>query len=303
MAKDAKEKKNAKKVASKDEKKTTEPDTSPEKLPFYKRHVIKLQLLCAFGAAGVSLASLYFNPPDRYRFVDSYRAPLQWYAHFTEEYSTLFDGWNYTLPIKVSARLADLQQEAGLAAQNTRVLDVGAGSGLVGVELHRLGYQHIVGLDVCPEILVAANRTKAYEQLVVADAEAMPTDVFADSSFDAVLCVGTTGYVARGERAGDRDDKGRLPSSMPEATRARALLVDWLRVLKPSGLLGVTVEVSLLAPWEKEFAKLAQEHSFLRLEEDEVPFMPTHQEYEIRNEMSKIFFFRKQSAKLEGASA
>jgi len=303
MAKDAKEKKGVKKEAKKVEEKAPATEVSAENLPFYKRHVIPLQLLCAVCAAGVSLGGLYFNPPDRYRFIDSYRAPNQWYAHFADQYSELFDGWNYTLPNRVSTRLSELHKEAGLPASDARVLDVGVGSGFVGSQLHRSGYRHLVGFDVCPEMVAVANQTKAYEQLTVADAEATPMEGFADSSFDAVLCVGTSGYIARGERAGERDDKGRTPSSMPESSRVRALLLDWLRVLKPGGLLGITVEVSLGAPWEEESGKLTDEQRFTRLEDDEAMFMPTHQEYAIRNEKTKILFFRKDSPKVASATA
>merc|ERR1711865_33067 len=88
------------------------------------------------------------------------------------------------------------------------VLDLGTGSGLVGLELKRLGYQHITGIDVVPEILQVADATRAYGKLITADIEAVPSGLFVsqhgsvnltNSSFDAVLCVGTSGYLARGE--------------------------------------------------------------------------------------------------------
>ena len=44
-------------------------------------------------------------------------------------------------------------------AAQLRVLDVGAGNGMVGEELDRMGAKHIVGVDIIPEAAEAAQRT------------------------------------------------------------------------------------------------------------------------------------------------
>lgn len=52
-----------------------------------------------------------------------------------------------------------------------RVLDLGAGNGIVAEELHRLGVETIVGLDLLPEAALAARRDRPgiYADYVVAD--------------------------------------------------------------------------------------------------------------------------------------
>src|SRR3954471_12264657 len=45
-----------------------------------------------------------------------------------------------------------------LEGESLRVLDLGAGNGIVGEELDRLGAGHVVGVDIIPEAAEAAER-------------------------------------------------------------------------------------------------------------------------------------------------
>jgi len=76
-----------------------------------------------------------------------------------------------------------------LDPDDTRVLDAGCGTGLVGVELERLGYGDIDGVDYSPDMLAEAEKKAVYARLEKADltgALDLPTD-----HYDAVTCVGT----------------------------------------------------------------------------------------------------------------
>lgn len=64
-----------------------------------------------------------------------------------------------------------------------RTLDVGCGEGRVGVALRQRGYR-MVGVDSAPSLARLATETGAYEQVVVADAAALP---FPDRVFDLVI--------------------------------------------------------------------------------------------------------------------
>lgn len=78
---------------------------------------------------------------------------------------------------------------AVLAPDDTRVLDAGCGTGLVGVELSRLGYGTIDGVDYSPDMLAEAEHKAVYAELDEADLTGdldIPTD-----RYDAVTCVGT----------------------------------------------------------------------------------------------------------------
>jgi predicted TPR repeat methyltransferase len=74
----------------------------------------------------------------------------------------------------LSARL----DEAGLAAKDLRVLDLGAGNGMVAEELQEMGASALVGVDILPEAEMAAERDRpgVYDDYVVADLTADGAD-------------------------------------------------------------------------------------------------------------------------------
>ena len=67
-----------------------------------------------------------------------------------------------------SARIAELLV-AHLPDRSAPVLDLGCGTGAVGVRLAELGVTTIDGVDLSPEMLAIAERTGAYRTLSVAD--------------------------------------------------------------------------------------------------------------------------------------
>ena len=73
-------------------------------------------------------------------------------------------------------------------AKDARVLDAGAGTGLVGVLLDRLGYKQIVAMDLSQGMLEEARKKGVYSefhQMVLGETLDSPSD-----SFDAVISVG-----------------------------------------------------------------------------------------------------------------
>ena len=95
--------------------------------------------------------------------------------------------------------------------ENSRVLDAGVGTGLVGEALARVGIGHTVGIDMSEGMLAAARAKGLYRELKRAVlGEPLP---FADRAFDAVFCIGTLTL-------------GHAPASS---------LVELVRVTKPGG--------------------------------------------------------------------
>ena len=65
-----------------------------------------------------------------------------------------------TSPEVVASRLAAAIDHAGQSIEVQRVLDLGAGNGIVADELKRRGVARLVGLDIIPEARDAAARAR-----------------------------------------------------------------------------------------------------------------------------------------------
>lgn len=95
----------------------------------------------------------------------------------------------------IAAELA----KRGSDPASLRVLDLGAGNGIVGEELHALGVERVVGADILPEAAAAARRDRpaVYADYLVADMSALTTAeraMLADHRFTALTCVAALGF-------------------------------------------------------------------------------------------------------------
>lgn len=74
-------------------------------------------------------------------------------------------------PRRVVSMLRDSLRDHRCPPEKLRVLDVGAGNGLVGQRLHEIGVSRIVGIDIIPEAAEAAMRDRPdlYDDYIVAD--------------------------------------------------------------------------------------------------------------------------------------
>jgi len=103
----------------------------------------------------------------------------EWAAEYDKDLGDL--GW--TGPRAAAEALARF------AKADAKVLDAGAGTGLVGVELKKLGFKHITAIDISTGMLNVAKETGAYEDL---KREVLGSELsYATDSFDAVISVGT----------------------------------------------------------------------------------------------------------------
>lgn len=76
--------------------------------------------------------------------------------------------------------------------KSAKILDAGAGTGLVGQLLNQRGYENLEGIDLSPGMLEEAENKKVYNkltQMVLGE----PLD-FATDFFDAIISVGTFTY-------------------------------------------------------------------------------------------------------------
>lgn len=74
-------------------------------------------------------------------------------------------------PERIVRLLAGVLEDWAVRPENLRVLDLGAGNGVVAEHLRQIGASEIIGLDLLPEAADAAERDRPgiYEEYVVAD--------------------------------------------------------------------------------------------------------------------------------------
>ena len=123
-----------------------------------------------------------------------------WAAHYDADVTEIV-GWR--APLEAAAVAAHYIPKAA------RILDAGAGTGLVGEALAARGSRDIVAADLTRKMLDLARAKGVYREHHKVDLT-KPLN-FPDASFDALLSIGTSGYVTG------------------------AVLAEFARVIRPSG--------------------------------------------------------------------
>ena len=120
------------------------------------------------------------------------------------------------------------------SAAHLRVFDVGAGNGMVGEELDRMGARHIVGADIIEEAAEALERDRPgiYDDYYVVDLTDIPAAVQAELEGHRVNCLTTVAALGFGD----------IP---PEAFRAAYNLVD------DGGLIAFNIREKFVADGDK----------------------------------------------------
>jgi predicted TPR repeat methyltransferase len=105
------------------------------------------------------------------------------YDEWAESYDQeLEEDYGWQVPKLMAEELSSFTSKAG------RILDAGAGTGLVGQYLGELGYGNLVAMDISNEMLNKAREKgvyKEFHQMALGD-----TLDFPDGAFDGVVCAG-----------------------------------------------------------------------------------------------------------------
>ncbi|MER8792449.1 class I SAM-dependent methyltransferase [Mesorhizobium sp. M0983] len=168
-------------------------------------------------------------------------------AHFYRGWAPSYDldvGRDGYCGPKIVAELAGAMQTAYLARERTAIaiLDAGCGTGLVGVQLERLGFQLIDGLDLSEEMAERARRTRVYRQVRGGvDLNGLLSD-YSSASFDITVCCGvfTLGHVrpdALRELARVTRPNGFVIVSTRKSYAETASFEDEVRSLQNAGIL------------------------------------------------------------------
>ena len=89
--------------------------------------------------------------------------------------------------------LDELVTQYGMKKENLKILDVAAGTGLVGEELKKRGFniKNVDALDLCPDMLNVARKKNVYGKLVQAPfGSTMPKGMTARSYDCVIMCGG-----------------------------------------------------------------------------------------------------------------
>ncbi|MCA9282117.1 MAG: methyltransferase domain-containing protein [Phycisphaeraceae bacterium] len=106
-----------------------------------------------------------------------------------------------TSPHRVVSLLRSVLRDVHQSPEQLRVLDVGAGNGMVGQELRAIGAEHIVGIDIIPEAATATARDRpgVYDAYHVADLTDLDTATDAELAQDRFNCLTTVAALGFGD--------------------------------------------------------------------------------------------------------
>ncbi|MCC9623113.1 class I SAM-dependent methyltransferase [Thalassospira sp. MA62] len=188
------------------------------------------------------------------------KALAAYYDKWAKNYDTDLPMMGYEAP----RRAAQIMREHGIALDGP-ILDAGCGTGLTGLELSKLGYRDITGIDLSVDSLDAAENKGVYRHLKKRDMN-KPL-AFGDNGFCAAQCIGTLTYV----------------------TEIRQLFSEFCRVVKRGGIIVFTQRSDL---YEGLFTKAIHHTTRAGLWElishsDPMPYLPNHEEF---GEDTHIFY-------------
>jgi len=113
---------------------------------------------------------------------------LKYYQGWTDnnQYNKDMVDWNYIAPKETVSILKKY-----VFNKNSKILDAGCGTGLVGIELKKYGYSNIEGVDFSQNMLdlVPQSIYKKIEKINLNKALK-----FKDNIYDVIMCVGTFTY-------------------------------------------------------------------------------------------------------------
>lgn len=124
------------------------------------------------------------GPLSRARSIRSAADARALYAEWASAYDDDVFG---RMQVTGSAMVADLLAEY-VEDVTAPVVDVGCGTGAVGLRMSALGYTNLSGFDLSPEMLAIARATGVYRSLVAADLNDVPVH---GRPFDASVSAGT----------------------------------------------------------------------------------------------------------------
>ena len=160
-----------------------------------------------------------------------------------KEWASAYDYDNDHLLGTVSQPLSVQIFQEYMKDKSVRIIDVGCGTGLVGVELEKSGFTNFDGIDISQEMIDIAKQ-RGYSKLFIGSLnESLP---FESNEYDAAFCVGV---FTHGHVGSDRLD-------------------ELVRIVKPGGIICFTINEGVyeLYGFNSKIQKLESENVLKVLE-------------------------------------
>ena len=160
-----------------------------------------------------------------------------------KEWASAYDYDNDNLLGTVSQPLSVQIFQEYIKDKSIRIIDVGCGTGLVGLELEKEGFTNFDGVDISQEMIDIAKQ-RGYSKLFIGSLNnSLPCE---NDEYDAALCVGV---FTHGHVGSDR-------------------LEELVRIVKPGGIICFTINERVYEPNEfnLKIKKLESEHIWKVLE-------------------------------------
>jgi len=160
-----------------------------------------------------------------------------------KEWASAYDYDNDHLLGTVSQPLSVQIFQEYMKDKSLRIIDVGCGTGLVGVELEKSGFTNFDGIDISQEMIDIAKQ-RGYSKLFIGSLnESLP---FESNEYDAAFCVGV---FTHGHVGSDRLD-------------------ELVRIVKPGGIICFTINEGVyeLYGFNSKIQKLESENVLKVLE-------------------------------------
>ncbi|XP_078000962.1 methyltransferase-like protein 27 isoform X2 [Glandiceps talaboti] len=141
------------------------------------------------------------------------------YDKWSEEFDKDLESLRWNAPRYAAEGLSKL-----MTNKDARILDCAAGTGLVGQELHRLGYKDIDALDMSQAILDQAQEKGIYKKLICAKIGSEPIEGVNEDSYDAIVCSGAF-----------------LDNHLDDSC-----LTEWVKIVRRDGLICIGVNANTL---------------------------------------------------------
>lgn len=187
------------------------------------------------------------------------------YAEFAPQYNDLMVKWDYDLP----SQTAEYVKTYGGSDSQGPVLDVGCGTGLVGKALAEVGYTHISGIDISPDMLNVAQETQSYRTLLQHDLIRFPYP-FEDNSFPIITAIGV----------------------LSTFDNIESILRECCRMAMPDGCLIFTLRKDPLIQFDypSQIKKLEQENLMTCIEvSDFTKLLPNHEQHKDDESCSMVY--------------